>query len=664
MKLLCLRLAEFKGIRSFELTTDGDDCLIRGENASGKSSLLDAFCWLLWGKDSLDQANFEIKRLEPDGTPVSGLDHEVEAELELADGRRMTLKKVLREKWVKRRGSAQRQFQGHCVDHFVDGVPCKQLEYDATVAEIADRNTWRLLTDPAHFSERLHWQERRQLLLEVCGDVPDSDVIASKRELAPLVDVLGRRSIEDHRKVVDARRKEINRELDRLPTRIDEVERGRPDIEGLDGDALVGELASLRERREEAAEHRASLRAGGAVAERTKELREAEAEVQQIETRARTIRDELVGELRRKATAATEARENAGLRIERLDREIREADAVVEMTEREMEALRKEWHTADAQAFEEHESETSCPTCGQDLPQEVVDQAHQKALESFNERKARRLAEISTRGRERKAKRDERAAAAQALRRELETIQGEITKLQEAEDAARQAHQREAEKVDPWRNTEAWQKADRRRAALEEEIHSLQSQDSPDLEAADASLAELDRQVAAAEWKLARLEGARKADARVEELKGEEERLGAEFERLENEVWMLEEFVRSKVSLLEERINSRFEMARFRLFKTLVNGGLEECCDVSYQGVPWASLNHGARINIGLDVIRTLQQHFGVAPCCWIDSAESVVRTIDMPCQTIKLVVDGSAKKLQVQVVERETEKTAAQASL
>jgi chromatin segregation and condensation protein Rec8/ScpA/Scc1 (kleisin family) len=99
----------------------------------------------------------------------------------------------------------------------MDGVPVQKKEYDARIAEIADENIFRLLTDPRYFNEVLHWQKRRELLLEVCGDVSDAEVIASKKDLSKLKDILGNRTIEQHRKVIQARRSEINKELEKIP---------------------------------------------------------------------------------------------------------------------------------------------------------------------------------------------------------------------------------------------------------------------------------------------------------------------------------------------------------------------------------------------------------------------------------------------------------------
>lgn len=126
MKILNLTLQSFKGIRNFELNTQGKDTNIYGDNATGKTTLADAFMWLLFDKDSSNRKDFQIKTLGSNGEPEHGLEHAVEAVLELEDGSQLALKKVYQEKWTKKRGSATAEFTGHTTDYFVDGVPVQK----------------------------------------------------------------------------------------------------------------------------------------------------------------------------------------------------------------------------------------------------------------------------------------------------------------------------------------------------------------------------------------------------------------------------------------------------------------------------------------------------------------------------------------------------------
>ena len=46
----------------------------------------------------------------------------------------------------------------------------------------------------------------------------------------------------------------------------------------------------------------------------------------------------------------------------------------------------------------------------------------------------------------------------------------------------------------------------------------------------------------------------------------------------------MEKFVVQKVNMLEEKINSKFELARFKLFDIRINEGVRECCVTMLDG--------------------------------------------------------------------------------
>src|SRR5690625_1253859 len=201
IKLIELRLRNFKGIRDFVLKADGESVSVFGDNATGKTTLFDSFVWQLFDKDSQNKSNFDIKTLDEHNNVIHGLEHEVEGVFDIND-RRVTLKKVYTEKWTKKRGSVEQEFTGHTTDYYIDGVPTKKKEYTDFIANLVDEDVFKLLTSPTYFNEQLHWEKRRETLLQVCGDVSDEDVIASSTALAKLPAILNGRSIDDHRKVI------------------------------------------------------------------------------------------------------------------------------------------------------------------------------------------------------------------------------------------------------------------------------------------------------------------------------------------------------------------------------------------------------------------------------------------------------------------------------
>jgi len=166
---------------------------------------------------------------------------------------------------------------------------------------------------------------------------------------------------------------------------------------------------------------------------------------------------------------------------------------------------------------------------------------------------------------------------------------------------------------------------------------------------APVNTALLEAQVKIEQTKLAEIEAAKKTKVRIVELSKEEKSLATEYERLEGETFLMEKFIKSKVALLEDKISSKFKMIHFKMFDTLINQGISECCETTVNGVPWDSLNTGNQILGGLDIVSTLQKHYDVLAPCFLDHRESLTTTPHMDCQLISLVADENYKELTVE---------------
>jgi len=654
MKILNLTLANFKGIRYFNLNTQGKDANVFGDNAAGKTTLFDAFTWLLFGKDSLNRADFEIKTLGPDGEPEHGLEHSVEAILQLSDGSQLALKKVYQEKWTKKRGSATAEFTGHTTDHFVDGVPVQKKEYDARIAEIADENIFRLLTDPRYFNEILHWQKRRELLLEVCGDVSDAEVIASKPELSKLADILGNRTIEQHRKVIQARRAEINKELEKIPVRIDEVKRGLSNIDDITNpDELSNDIAKLREELCKKQEELAQAKAGGQVAEKTKELRMIEAQIMDLKNKHRQALDEKVGEKRQELSFVQSEITRTKYDINAKSDAIRNYEAEINSLDAKMDKLRSDWREENAKVFEFEQSET-CPTCGQALPQEQLQDARDKALADFNRAKAEKLEAINADGKRLKELKVSTENNLRIVTESLNTAKGYLSDMEQKEAALKADIDHVTRGAMPVESTTEYYQLNAKYRDIQDEIRKLEADSSLEVAAMQKEIDSIADGIKSLEQAAARIEARKSGLKRIEDLKAEERKLAAEFEDIEGQIYLTEEFIRAKVRLLEDKINSKFRMARFKLFDVQVNGALAECCETTYNGVSYSNLNNGARLNIGLDIINTLAEHYSFAPPVWLDNAESVTDILPTKGQQIRLIVSATDKKLRVELAEKD----------
>ena len=276
-------------------------------------------------------------------------------------------------------------------------MPVKKGEYEAKIAEIADESIFKLLTSPTYFNEQLHWQERRKILLEVCGDLTDDEVIASNDALSSLPGILQGRSLEDHRKVITARRAKINDELKKIPVRIDEAQRSLPDISHIDADQLPADIEELRSHIREKEQELQRIQSGGEVAEKRTMLREIEGELLDLKNKHRGKVDSMVdGKRKVLQTLQTSTIELKNV-IKLMSSEQEYALKDIDRREKKMAELRAKWNTVNNETPDINVDDT-CPTCGQSLPQDRVQEAREKALATFNRSKAERLEAITAEG--------------------------------------------------------------------------------------------------------------------------------------------------------------------------------------------------------------------------------------------------------------------------
>lgn len=649
MRLIALTLRNFKGIKSFTLDTQGGNADLFGDNATGKTTLFDAFTWLLFDKDSQNKKDFEIKTLGKDNQPMHGLEHEVEATLDVDDGHAINLRKVYKEKWTKKRGSASAEFTGHTTDYFIDSVPVKKSEYEARIAEIASEDIFKLLTSPTYFNEQLHWEKRRQILLEVCGDISDEEVIASDKALAELPKILGNHSLEDYRKIIAARRVKINDELKKIPVRIDEVTQGLPDLSNFERNELQVDIDSLRERIREKEQELSRIESGGEIAEKRVQLKEAEGDLIILKNQLQGKISEQIDAKRQELQQIKASLYDWQSEVKNKKGALKHSQQQIAKLETEMGKLREDWGRANDQQFH-FEQDDTCPTCGQSLPAEKLNAAREKALAAFNRSKAERLEFITANGKERKQ-------SAELHQGEIQTLNDEIQSAEaKAEEYAQKARELELLIENMLKDSCAYQEDPAyvakvgEKQTLEEQMKQLLQDAAVVNDGVKKEIEELGGVLLEKQTCLAKFDQYEKGQTRIEELKAQERDLAAEYEKLEGELYLTEEFIRAKVNLLEEKINSKFKLARFKLFNTLVNGGVEECCETLYNGVPYSGgLNNGHRNAVGMDIINTLSEHYGFYPPIFVDNAESITVLPEMKAQVIRLVVSEDDKVLRVE---------------
>jgi len=647
LKIQSLVLRNFKGIKEFELSAGGKDVSVYADNGLGKTTIADSFNWLLFGKDSLGRAKFEIKTLDGSGNVIHGLEHEVEGTFDIG-GKQLKLKKVYKEKWTKKKGQPTATFTGHTTDHFIDDVPVNEKVYTAKIAEIVNEDIFRLLTSPLFFNE-LHWEKRREIILQVCGDVSDEEVITSDKSLADLPAILNGRLLDDHRKVVTAQKTRINGELKDIPVRINEVNRSLPDVSQLNSVELTVKITELRSQLQSKQQEIMTTQSGGEVAEKVKELRELESRIIDIQNEHKKKQHELT------FTKRSELLDVKG-KLQTVEHDVKQKDRVVRLNDERIlglegraQELRNDWHNYNKMEFT-FEHDNNCPTCGQALPEDKLDKAREDALSAFNTFKATSLTNISADGKACKKEIELWKAENATYQEEIKALQEQYKiLLKQAVDLQIELDELSIGVTDITANAE-YVDALKEKTELVTKIEQLKTNNQELLTTVKAQAATIEEELNVYQGQIKDIETHAKGQKRIEELMAQEKKLAGEYEKLERESYLCDQFIKTKVSMLDVRINNFFKMARFKMFNVLVNGLVEPMCSVTYGGVPFESLNNAGRIQVGFDIISTLQKHYNFRAPVWADNRESIVILPEMDCQVISLVVSGEDKKLRVEV--------------
>lgn len=658
MKLLNLKIKNFKGIKSFELDINGQSVNIYGDNATGKTTVFDAVLWLLFDKNSENKSDFGIKPRLADGTEMSRGEHEVCGTFDV-DGRVFTLKKVFHENWKRPRGKAEEVFAGNTTDYFiaqcgVEGlVPAKAAEYKKFVAEFIDEKLFQLLTDANYFNTKLPWKERRDIIMEVCGGITDEEVIAAHAELSNLRELLGAyKSVEDAKKAARYRAREIKAEMEAVPIRISELQNSliseQDEFRAL---AFREEKEKLQAEVDGVSQELAAVRANDPARNLENELGSVNLKISEIENKAlgamRKEQDAIAKLLWAESAKGSEINE----KLRQVQTEIVRKQNVIADCENKRNSLLRDFSNCKARQFVKVDITTICPTCHQTLPEERVTAAIMEQDEKekiFNRNKAAELEAINKAGLENNTV---KMAAEEALAELQKQASGFDIQLEEVK-----------------RNMDAYQKnidsmhvtypAEhevllKRRYDLQESLKAPQAAHDELIKNLIDKRAAIEAKIANGNKMLALVEASEKAKMRIEELAQEEGKLAAAYEECNSQIFLVDSFIRAKTDMLSERINSRFQLARFVMFKKNIgNDGIEECCEVAVKGVPYGDLNKGARINVGLDIIRTLSKHYNFNAPVFVDDAESVTELLPLPeHQVIRLIVNKPDKTLRVELV-------------
>ncbi len=649
IKSLSLKLQNFKGIKGFDLNIGGLNANVFGGNGTGKTTLYDAFLWLLFDKDSTNRKDFSVKTHDAQGAEIHGLEHMVEGALEI-DGAPIALRKMLAEKWTKKRGQAEQEFTGHETSYWVDDVPVKKNEYVAKINQLIDESIFKLITNPSHFNSMLKWEERRKILLEISGNVDDIDVIRLTPELAALERMLNGKTTDEYKKIIAERTKKLNHEIEKIPVRIDELTKSIGD----EVDYTAAE-ASLRHYKDMLVAVESEITD---ASKSSQAFRKQQQDLYQLQAAIDNRKKELEEQANAGFRAVMDERNELLREKLKLDSETMSLEGKIQIKKQlatqfnsDMAKLREQWKAEFAKEFTHSEDQDFvCPTCKRPFPENDIELKIVELKANFEQNKAKTLEDINAKGKSLAADKTATEVEIKTADEELLKIEAHIREIAERiAEIDRELSSNGTVAVD-YKEDSKYQELTASYQALKTELDKPVEDNTSGLLTKKATIT---TEIENLNRILNQKEVVARTKVRIGELKAEERTLAGQISELEGHRYLIEQFIKAKVNLMEDSINSRFKAVRFKLFDTQINGGVVECCEtmVNTNGswVPWADANNAGRVNAGLDIINTLSMHYGVSAPIFLDNRESVNELIETESQIINLVVTQDSK-LRVEV--------------
>lgn len=640
--LKSLILKNFRRAENLTIEFDSECTDISGENETGKTTIYDAFSWLLYNKNSKSQSDFGIKRWDKDNKVIHNLDHEVTGIL-IVDGEQKTLKKVLRENWTKKRGSETAELTGNAIAYFIDDVPKSASEYKIFVDSILNEELSKMITNPLYFNDVMKWEERRKVLQMMAGTITSADILpeieGNKSELIQLLSE--GKNLADEKKRLAAKRKTIKEELDLIPSRLDENLRNIP--EEKNWEEIEFEIDSKKKRIEELEEKIENKSSG--QKELQNEISQKENEKFELEQKLTTLKNEAlisanreINEIKVQISALENQKKSKVYELESLQALISATKKEIISMKEVKEGLSTQWDKVNAEVFKIDADKSCCPSCKRPLENalDIEAELRDNFMKSVNNRKN----EINEKGISYAEKIKKSEVEVKDLEKDEIEIKAKIVDIDI--DLSELLKKDLSEKTDVEFSAE-----------MIELSNNIATFKIPELTPVDTSELKEEKKLLQNEIEILTTELAGKltiknAKERQEELKASQRSMSSEIASIESVEMQIEKYNKAEMEFVESRINSKFRVVKFKMFETQLNGGEAPTCICMIDGVPYKDLNKGGEIRAGIDIVNALQGHFQISAPVFIDNKEALTSREQMDFQAISLSAVEGQKTLKI----------------
>ena len=643
IKIKKLKLVNFKGVRSLEITDFPDVLNVRGANETGKTTIMDGFLWLFFSKNAQDKKDFNIKTLDENGIAIPRLEHEVSCLIDI-DGIEMSFRRVYREKYVKTRGEEFPKFSGHETDYFVNDVPLDQAPYKAKVESVIPEELFRLITNPLYFNT-MKWDARRAFLFSITKDIPDSEIAQSKPEFIALMKELTGKNLQEFKMQLASERNNLLKQLKEIPSRVDEANRNMPEEHVLQPiheliKELEGDIAKIDIQLQDLSKAYDTSNSKNQVKQN-----EVYALKDKLQAKKHSFYEknaESFNEQKLSKSNLTGEKNKLQAEIDGLNNLQTIQEKAIQDNELKLGLLRTSWaKIGEEKEPKMPENEAVCPTCKRPFEADDVQVKLEELKSNWLSDKNARFDEINNSGVVLKKENEsienalfQRKENIDSYKTQIDELRKQISEIVIPEQADIVLTKEQATEIEALGLVIS---------KLQEEIKPMER---PDTNKLNEDKRNLQGGIDIEKAKLTNATTIEATKKRIAELLEQEQDYAQQVAGLEKKQFVIDGFEKAKVETVTKNINDMFQYVEFKMFKELINGGFEPCCDTLYKGVPFPDLNSAAKIWAGIDIISTISKVRDVYAPIWIDNRESITDIPETKAQIINLIVDPKYKEL------------------
>lgn len=651
MKEVFLRsivIDNFKGIRHFDLEIDNVMTEIHGTNGTGKTSLYDAYLWLLTGKDSRGSESFKVQPVDEHNETIPKLITSVVCKFSI-DGLDIVFKRALSQKWSKPKGTDKEILKGNTTDYFIDDVPVTATAFSAKVKDaFCDIDKLRMMSSVFQFFS-LPVKDARSMLIQMAGDMPE--LLTEDAYPRLFKDVKETKSVEGSKQRAMFARKKDEEARIAIPLRIDENERKMP---AHDFPSLKAEAERLERRIAEidgVLQRHADATLFDACADLNRQLNDLRSQIEDCERSFRKEREDRIYKYKYQIERYTRSVEEVNMDIMSLERKKDKLEYEISSYETSLNICRSKWTEVNKSEFKDT-VDAVCPTCGRPFDEEEIADKRNELIRRFNVEKVEKLKDIGEKG-------SQLSELLTSATKDRDNAVLEIASKKEDQKAQLESISELNEKINSVPTVENLKEASREYMALLAKEASIKEKISTEKEKSQKSVddSEIENEKLSLNARLKdvlRMLGEESRIKEIEErrkqLEGEAIEVAARLAEHDALLHEIQTYGKARINAVEEKVSGMFSLVKFQMYeRNLTNDGEKEICEPLINGVPYSNnLNYASKVNAGIDVINAISKWIGVSMPIFIDNKESVVNTIDSYGQVIMLVVDPACETLEV----------------